>query len=83
MKQFNIFGKEEQVEEKKYSVSVEAPVYEPKNKKPNILELCNRSKANRLLREINASNLPHDEKEFLISAAMRHNIFNYEKIADY
>lgn len=83
MKQYNIFGKEEPVKEKKYSGKIEAPIYEPKNKKPHIIELCDKSKTNRILREINASDLPHEEKEFLIAAAMRHNVFNYEKIADY
>jgi hypothetical protein len=27
--------------------------------------------------------LPYDEKNFLLDAARRHNVFNYEKIADY
>ncbi len=29
------------------------------------------------------SNLPIEEKNFLMDAARRHNVFNYEKIADY
>ena len=27
--------------------------------------------------------MPYEEKMFLIDAARRHNVFNYEKIADY
>lgn len=80
-----MFGNEvdENKNEKKYSSKIEAPIYESKNKKPHILELINESKTNRLINEINNSNLPNEEKKFLIEAAKRHTIFNYEKIADY
>lgn len=85
MKQFNLFGAEfaPKQEEQKYSSKIEAPIYEPKNAKPHILELVNKEKTHRLIREIENSNLPYDEKNFLLDAAMRHNVFNYEKIADY
>lgn len=83
MKQYNLFGVETQEEEKKYSSKIEAPIYEPKNTKPHILELCDKSKTQRLMREIDNSTLPIEEKMFLIDAARRHNVFNYEKIADY
>ena len=33
--------------------------------------------------EIDNSNLPIEEKTFLVEAARRHTVFNYEKIADY
>jgi len=69
--------------ESKYASGVEAPVYEPKNKKPDIRELCDKLKSNKLIREINESNLLQEEKDFLIYAAYRHHVFNYEKIADY
>ena len=73
-KQFNLFGKPEE-EEKKYSSKIEAPVYEPKNKKPHLLELVNKSKTQRLMKEIENSNLPYEEKMFLMDAARRHNVF--------
>lgn len=82
MKQFNLFGKEEDTE-KKYSSKIQAPIYEPKNQKPHIMELCDKSKTHRLLREIDNSSLSYEEKTFLMDAARRHNVFNYEKIADY
>jgi len=82
MKQYNLFGKEEK-EESKYSTKIEAPIYEPKNKKPHILELCDKSKKIRMLTEIEMSGLPYEEKMFLIEAASRHSVFHYEKIADY
>lgn len=82
IKQINLFNKEVEVESK-YSSKIEAPVYEPKNIKPHILELCDKSKTHRLIAEIDSSNLPYDEKKFLLDAARRHNVFNYERIADY
>ena len=85
MKQINLFGEEfaPKEEDKKYSSKIEAPIYEPKYKKPHILELYDKQKTTRLIREIEQSNIPIDEKIFLIEAARRHTIFNYEKIADY
>ena|ERR1700723_1485712 len=85
MKQHNLFGAEfkENEADKKYSSKIEAPIYEPKNVKPHLLELLEDSKTKRIIREIEASNVPDDEKAFLIEAAKRHNVFHYEKIADY
>lgn len=80
----SLFGSEiKQETESKYTTKIEAPIYLPKNKKPHILELYNSAKTNRLIREINDSTVPEDEKKFLIEAAKRHTVFNYEKIADY
>lgn len=83
MKQTNLFNEPEREQEQKYSTKIEAPIYEPKNKKPHLIELCDKSKTHRLIREIESSGLPLEEKQFLIDAARRHNVFNYEKIADY
>jgi len=82
MKQKTLFDLAPQGESK-YTTSVGSPVYEPKNKKPHIMELLDKSKTHRLMKRIEASNLPYEEKFFLIDAARRHNVFNYEKIADY
>lgn len=84
MKQINLFGKEfAPGDDQKYTTKIGAPIYEPKNKQPHLLELLDKSKTHRLMKEIDASNLSYDEKNFLIDAARRHTIFNYEKIADY
>lgn len=84
MKQINMFGNEfSKEEEKKYTTKIETPIYEPKNQKPHLLELIDKSKSQRLIRKIQNSNLSIEEKNFLIDSAYRHNIFNYEKIADY
>ena len=85
MKQVNLFGQEfaPNQDEKKYSSKIEAPIYEPKNKKPHLMELVDKSKTHRLIKEIDKSSLSYEEKNFLIDAARRHNVFNYENIADY
>lgn len=84
MKQINLFGEEfEPSADDKYTSKIQAPLYEPKNKMPNILELVDTLKANRLITEIRNSNVSEQEKEYLIEAAKRHNVFDYSKAADY
>lgn len=69
--------------EKKYTSKIEAPVYEPTHEKPHVITLCNDAKTRSLIREIDESSLPDNEKEFLRLAATRHSVFHYERIADY
>ena len=69
--------------DEKYSRKVETPIYEPKSRKPHILELVDTRKSSRMIRKIQASNIDEYEKKFLIEAAHRHSIFNYQAIADY
>ena len=85
MKQINLFGSlyAPKDDEKKYSTKIEIPNYEPSKSKPHILELYDKSKTDRLMREIENSNLSKEEKTFLMNGAQRHVVFNYEKIADY
>lgn len=81
--QLLMFEPEAQQQEQKYSNKIEAPIYEPSHVKPHILALCDPTKTKTLIREINDSILPEEEKEFLRRAAWRHTVFNYERIADY
>lgn len=85
MKQYNLFNDPTANSEKqqKYSDKIDAPIYEPKNKQPHLLELVDERKTQRLIKEIKSSELPEEEKQFLIKSAYRHSVFNYEKIADY
>lgn len=84
MKQYSLFPIDSQKNiNKKYSDKYGVPIYTPNNIKPHISELCDKTKTQKLINEISASNLPIEEKTFLIDAARRHNVFNYEKIADY
>lgn len=84
-RQASLFGGELEPDQddSKYSGKIEAPIYEPKNKKPHLMELVDLSKTNSLIREIIASDIQQDVKQFLMEAAYRHAVFNYEKIADY
>jgi 1-aminocyclopropane-1-carboxylate deaminase/D-cysteine desulfhydrase-like pyridoxal-dependent ACC family enzyme len=41
------------------------------------------AKTKQLIREIEQSGLPKEEKDFLIEAAKRHSVFHYERIAEY
>jgi hypothetical protein len=82
MKQFTLFAGDES-EEKKYSVKIEAPIYEPTGPKPHLLTIYDDSKTRKLCAEIEASDIPHDVKSFLKIAAQRHTVFNYELIAEY
>jgi len=82
MKQITLFDMADD-EPKKYTSTIGAPIYEPKNQKPHLMTVCDDSKTKRLIDEINDSSLPQDEKDFLIKAAHRHTIFHYERIADY
>lgn len=74
---------EKSISENTYTRKIESPVYEPKSEKPSIEDLYNTEKTNNLIDEIKKSNLDNQTKAFLIKAAERHTIFNYEKIADF
>lgn len=80
---FNLFGIEETEEDKKYTTKVGVPQYLPSAECPRLDSLANLSKYKELLRNINASNVSEEEKEFLRLAATRHIVFTYSKIADY
>lgn len=66
-----------------YTRNVTSPVYEPGENKPDLKELVDREKAEKLIEQIESSKLPDEVKEFLKLAAGRHYVFNYAKIADY
>ena len=68
---------------KKYTTAAGSPLYVPKERSPHVLELRDNSKAQSLLRAIDASSVTLEEKSFLAAAAQRHTVFNYELIADY
>lgn len=66
-----------------YTSKILAPIYKPSAKRPDIFELVDGSKVKKLLAKICNSKVSRDEMAFLVSAAYRHNIFSYKKIADY
>lgn len=83
MEQYTFFDDDKEEAKEFYTKKVGAPIYEPKDKKPHILELYNDSKFKRLRSKIENSDLPKDVKKFLLIAATRHIVFNYGKIADF
>lgn len=80
---FEVKNKQQGKEDTKYSKSVQIPQYLPNSIQPKIWELCDKTKYNELIRNIVVSEVPDDIKEFLMTAATRHIVFNYAKIADY
>lgn len=76
-------GEDDKEQSNNYSKKVEAPIYEPKNEKPNIVTLFNQERTQELVDEIQNSNMSDAEKNFLCIAAHRHTVFNYERIADF
>ena len=82
-RQLGLFPEIEIEETNTYTKKIKAPIYEPKNIKPLIHELYNNNKSENFIREIKQSKIEEEEKKFLIDAAKRHIVFNYQKIADY
>ena len=70
-------------EENPYTTNINTPSYEPEGEKPAFEELYDDEKAMDLITTIQASKLTDKEKQFLMAAASRHIVFNYEKIANF
>lgn len=68
---------------KEYSRIVTAPVYTPNGEKPLVKDLYNRKKLDELINEIDKTNIPEEDKEFLKLSAHRHVVFSYQDIAEY
>ncbi len=66
-----------------YTRKIQPPIYEPKGDKPEVAELYDDSKAQELIDEIRAADLPEDISQFLTKAAERHTVFNFRRIADF
>lgn len=66
-----------------YTSKVDSPIYEIKENKPSINELFDTSVYDKLIEEIDKSEIQEEDKEFLRYAAKRHIVFNYAKIAEY
>jgi len=66
-----------------YTQTINVPQYEIVGDKPELADLADRSKTDRLKAQIEAANLPKDLEAFLLLAANRHTVFNYRKIAEY
>lgn len=69
--------------ENPYTDKVTVPPYEITGPKPALSQMYDDAKCQKLLSDIEASELPEDEKNFLRAAAYRHVIFNFQEIANY
>ena len=69
--------------ESQYTNKISTPIYEMKGDKPDIADLCDKTKYMAMLKEIEATDLPNDIRSFLANAASRHIKFDYEKIAEF
>jgi ParB-like chromosome segregation protein Spo0J len=66
-----------------YSRKVEAPIYTPADEQPAISDLRDETKADSLKAAIREADLPEDVAAFLLSAAERHTVFHFQRIADF
>jgi len=66
-----------------YTGKIEAPIYEPKGERPPVCELSDKTKTNELCEEIEKAKLPDEVRDFLLTAAQRHTVFNFRSIAEY
>lgn len=68
---------------KKYTAKSDTPVYTPSGKRVSVTELVDTHTRWYLEQAIKAANISDEEKNFLLLAAHRHDVFDYAKIADY
>lgn len=66
-----------------YTAKIDTPVYEPSETAPAVSELYDENKTQDLRRRIEEAELLPEVERFLISAAERHTVFHFNKIADY
>jgi hypothetical protein len=66
-----------------YTTKVDSPNYEPTGDQPEIEQLYNYTKTNELLQSIQSADIDGDIKDFLVKAAQRHTVFDYQNIAEY
>jgi ParB-like chromosome segregation protein Spo0J len=66
-----------------YTQKVVTPIYEPSDQCPDVADLWDRSKADRLQAQIRQAKLPSELQQFLLDAAERFVVFRFDRIADY
>jgi len=70
-------------EKNPYTQKADTPVYEPIAEKPDVTELYNDERTFSLIANIKSAKLPQAEKDFLMLAAGRHTVLDFEAIANY
>jgi ParB-like chromosome segregation protein Spo0J len=71
------------LDQQKYTAKIETPIYEPKGEEPKVAEIYDAEKAQKLIEDIEAADLPKPVAEFLRFAAHRHVKFDYGLIAEF
>lgn len=67
----------------KYTDNVDALIYEPSGQDVDLSSCVDTTVYERIVKEIDESDIPDNEKTFLRLAAARHIVFRYDKVADY
>ena len=67
----------------RYTQKIDPPVYEPHGPCPPVADLMDTGKTDELVQEIEAADLPDDVRRFLLSAAQRHTVFEFRRIAEF
>jgi hypothetical protein len=68
----------------KYTKKITTPVYVPTGEKPSEGDLFDETTTRRLVSDIEAEkSLTDEERRFLLAAAERHTVFNFERIAEF
>jgi len=66
-----------------YTRKIKAPIYEIRGLKPQVKDLYDRSKTDKLVADIRAADIPPEVSQFLEVAAQRHTVLNFAKIAEF
>jgi hypothetical protein len=66
-----------------YTAKVDTPLYEPTGDQPELGELIGQDRYNTLVQGIAAAGLDPEVQAFLMKAATRHLVFDYQKIAEW
>lgn len=66
-----------------YTTTVNIPQYKIVGDEPSLSELLDETKTENFISDIQASLISTEIKKFLMIAAQRHTVFNYQKIAEY
>ena len=78
------WGEEETEEDEgNYSRKIEVPIYEPTGVDVPVKALTDTAKYDDLVDEIRKAKIDTEIKDFLLTAATRHIVFDYAKIADF
>ena len=83
MEDFGFNFEDDETNESLYTTEINIPQYEVTGEDVTLKQCLDKSFSDKLIEEIKKSNIKCEEKEFLVEASKRHNVFNYRNIAEY